>query len=92
MRYEKGLVKEYKDYWHGQSIFEGEYLNGPRHGKGKKYYYKSGKVQLKVNIYIIKKWKVNFMWMINWYMKVNIYIIKNWMKKDMMKMVILFID
>ena len=30
---EKGIVKEYDD--NGQLIFEGEYLNGKRNGKGK---------------------------------------------------------
>ena len=28
-------MKEYNDY--GELIFEGEYLNGTRHGKGKEY-------------------------------------------------------
>ena len=32
-----GKVKEYYD-WNGKLEFEGEYLNGKRHGKGKKYY------------------------------------------------------
>ena len=31
-----GKVKEYDAY--GRLIFEGEYLNGKRNGKGKKYY------------------------------------------------------
>ena len=26
-----------KDYWYGKLIFEGEYLNGERNGKGKEY-------------------------------------------------------
>ena len=32
-----GKVKEY-DYYNGKLIFEGEYLNGKRNGKGKEYY------------------------------------------------------
>ena len=36
----KGNIKEYNDY---QLIFEGEYLNGLRNGKGKEYHY-NGKV------------------------------------------------
>ena len=31
----KGFIKEYNDY--GELRFEGEYLNGERHGKGKEY-------------------------------------------------------
>ena len=31
-----GKVKEY--YYNGKLIFEGEYLNGKRNGKGKEYY------------------------------------------------------
>ena len=31
----KGLIKEY--YYNGKLIFEGEYLNGERNGKGKEY-------------------------------------------------------
>ena len=37
----KGLVKEYFD---GKLIFEGEYLNGLRNGKGKEYDY-DGKLE-----------------------------------------------
>ena len=33
----KGYIKEY-DYYIGILIFEGEYLNGERNGKGKEYY------------------------------------------------------
>ena len=33
----KGLIKEYNDYNY-KLIFEGEYLNGERNGKGKEYY------------------------------------------------------
>ena len=32
----KGLIKEYNN--EGDLIFEGEYSNGERHGKGKEYY------------------------------------------------------
>ena len=32
-----GKVKEYNDY--GNLVFEGEYLNGKRNGKGKEYFY-----------------------------------------------------
>ena len=32
----KGLIKEYNDF--DKLIFEGEYLNGKRNGKGKEYY------------------------------------------------------
>ena len=38
-----GKVKEYDDY-NGKLIFEGEYLNGLRNGKGKEYYF-GGKVK-----------------------------------------------
>ena len=31
----KGLIKEYNDF--GRLLFEGEYLNGKRNGKGKEY-------------------------------------------------------
>ena len=31
----KGFIKEYND--NGKLIFEGEYLNGKRNGKGKEY-------------------------------------------------------
>ena len=34
----KGLIKEY-NYWNDKLIFEGEYLNGQRNGKGKEYDY-----------------------------------------------------
>ena len=34
----KGLVKEYKDYFYGQLMYECEYLNGKRNGKGKEYW------------------------------------------------------
>ena len=33
----KGFVMEY-DYYYGNKIFEGEYINGVRNGKGKEYY------------------------------------------------------
>jgi len=33
-----GLIKEYDEEGY-LTIFEGEYLNGQRHGKGKEYYY-----------------------------------------------------
>ena len=37
-----GKVKEYEDYYisgiQGQLKYEGEYLNGKKHGKGKEYY------------------------------------------------------
>ena len=36
------MEKEYSDY--GFLIFEGEYLNGERNGKGKEYY-KNGKLK-----------------------------------------------
>ena len=32
-------MKEY-DYWNGKLVFEGEYLNGKRNGKGKEYNYR----------------------------------------------------
>ena len=31
------MIKEYNDYY-SLIIFEGEYLNGQKHGKGKEYY------------------------------------------------------
>ena len=34
----KGFIKEY-DYENGNLIFEGEYLNGEKNGKGKEYNY-----------------------------------------------------
>ena len=34
----KGFIKEYNDF-NGELIFEGEYLNGKRNGKGKEYEY-----------------------------------------------------
>ena len=33
----KGLIKEY--FLYGQLVFEGQYLNGKRNGKGKEYNY-----------------------------------------------------
>ena len=33
----KGLVKEYNEHNNNRLIFEGEYLNGKRNGKGKEY-------------------------------------------------------
>ena len=33
----KGFIKEFSDF-NGNLIFEGEYLNGKRNGKGKEYY------------------------------------------------------
>ena len=58
----KGNIKEY--YYDGELIFEGEYLNGERNGKGKQYYYNgklefegeylNGKRKLKE-----KEWKIN---------------------------------
>jgi len=33
----KGNIKEY-DYFEGILVFEGEYLNGDKNGKGKEYY------------------------------------------------------
>ena len=33
----KGIITEYNDYCE-IIIFEGEYLNGVKHGKGKEYY------------------------------------------------------
>ena len=38
----KSIVKEYDEY--GNVIFEGEYLNGKKNGKGKEYHY-TGKVK-----------------------------------------------
>ena len=46
----RGKGKEYNEY--GELIFEGEYLNGKRNGKGKEYY--KGKLKL-LNIIIIFK-------------------------------------
>ena len=43
----KGYIKEYDDFY--ESIFEGEYLNGDRNGKGKEFFY-DGKLYLKENI------------------------------------------
>ena len=45
---EDGTAREY-DSFDGQLLFEGEYLNGQRNGKGKEYY-PNGKIKLKVNI------------------------------------------
>ena len=36
MKEGKGQIKEYNE--NGKLIFEGEYLNGKRNGKGKEYY------------------------------------------------------
>ena len=44
---EKGRGKEYNEF--DELIFEGEYLNGKRNGKGKEYY-NTGKLNLKENI------------------------------------------
>ena len=48
----KGLVKQ---YWNGQLIFEGEYLNGEMKGKGKEYY-KNGKLKFEGEYLNWKKW------------------------------------
>ena len=37
MKSANGLIKEYND--DGELQFEGEYLNGEKHGKGKEYNY-----------------------------------------------------
>ena len=51
----KGLIKEFNDDFIlfnslGNLIFEGEYLNGEKNGKGKEYYDNNGKLNLMVNI------------------------------------------
>ena len=33
-----------KEYYDSKLLFEGEYLNGKRHGKGKEYYWDDGKL------------------------------------------------
>ena len=79
-----------KQYFNGQLIFEGEYLNGKKNGKGKEYFLNGGLE--KVNIYMVIKLKVSIIIKIDWNMKANIYITKNGMVKDMMKMVILYMN
>ena len=54
-----GLIKEFNQF--GELIFEGEYLNGKRNGKGKEYYL-DGQLFLMENIIM----------MVNWYLKENI--------------------
>ena len=49
-----GKVKEFNVY-NDKTIFEGEYLNGKRNGKGKEYY-SSGKVKFKGDYYEDKRW------------------------------------
>ena len=49
----KGKVKEY--YYNGKLIFEGEYLNGERKGKGKEYY--NGKLKFEGEYLKGKVWK-----------------------------------
>ena len=39
----KGKINEY--YYNGKLVFEGEYINGERNGKGKEYNYKNGKLE-----------------------------------------------
>ena len=50
----KGYIKEFK-YSNDNLIFEGEYLNGKRNGKGKEYYDK-GKLKFEGEYCFGKKW------------------------------------
>ena len=50
----KGVIKEYNDYY-SLIIFEGEYLNGQKHGKGKEYY-DNGRIKFEGEYLNGKRW------------------------------------
>ena len=50
----KGIIKEYNDYCE-HIIYEGEYLNGERHGKGKEYY-ENGRIKFEGEYLNGKRW------------------------------------
>ena len=87
LRHGKG--KEY--YENGNLSFEAEYLNGVRHGKVKQYEY-NGELRFDgeyLNDYRFKGKEFKNGKLIY---EVNIYIVKNGMERDMMKMVILYMN
>jgi len=109
----KGLVKEYYnedeillyegEYLNGKSVgkgkeyypngylkFEGEYLNYKWNGKGKEYY--NNKLMFEGEYLYGYKLKGKYYTNGKWNMKVNFYLIKNGMEKDLMKMVILYMN
>jgi len=51
----KGYIKEYDDYLN--LLFEGEYLNGKRNGKGKEYYeFRDNNIKFEGEYFYDKKW------------------------------------
>ena len=54
LKHGKGVIKEYNDYC-SFIIFEGEYLNGQKHSKGKEYY-DNGRIKFEGEYLNGKRW------------------------------------
>ena len=75
----------------GKLIYEGEYLNGERNGRGKEYY-DNGQIKYKGEYLYDLKIKDKYYVIEKLEYEGDFLLIKNGMEKDMMKMVILYMN